>query len=94
MMPISKQIVQYYMDNPNTNETAIEVALRFNYHPEERNQLRGKRVRDLKRSAMAKLLKGDPLYMPNPQSEINSNTTLGTYDENLEKGTLEVSSGN
>ncbi len=91
MMPISKQIVQYYMDNPNTNETAIEVALRFNYHPEERNQLRGKRVRDLKRSAMAKLLKGDPLYMPNPQSEINSNTTLGTYDENLEKGTLEVS---
>jgi hypothetical protein len=91
MISISKQIVQYYIDNPNTTETAVEVAIRFNYQPEINNLLRGKRVRDLKRTAMAHLLKEDSLYQPTPTSHVLSNHTLGTYDENLDKGTLEVS---
>ena len=87
MMPISKQIIQYYMDNPNTSESAIEVALRFNYQPELNNELRGKRVRDLKRTAMYKLGDNKPLISTAPQPT----QILGTFDENLEKGTLEVS---
>lgn len=91
MIPISKQIVQYYIDNPNTTETAVEIAIRFNYQPELNNLLRGKRVRDLKRTAMAHLLKQDSSYQRNLESSVLSNYTLGTYDENLDKGTLEVS---
>ena len=87
MMPISKQIIRHYMDNPNTTETAVEVAIRFNFHPELSNELRGKKVRDLKRTAVAKLVREDA-YPDNSQS---SSDTMGTYNENLEKGTLEVS---
>ena len=61
MIPISKQIIQYYMDNPNTTESAIQVAIRFNYQPECNFELRGKRVRDLKRTAMNKLGDNKPL---------------------------------
>ena len=91
MISISKQIVQYYIDNPNTTETAVEVAIRFNYQPEINNLLRGKRVRDLKRTAAAKVLREDSSYQLTPGSLVLSNHTLGTYDENLDKGTLEVS---
>jgi hypothetical protein len=87
MMPISKQIIRHYMDNPNTTETAVEVAIRFNFHPELSNELRGKKVRDLKRTAVAKLIREDA-YPDTSQSSYN---TTGTYNENLEKGTLEVS---
>lgn len=87
MMPISKQIIQYYMDNPNTTETAIQVAIRFDYCPECNFELRGKRVRDLKRTAMNKLGSNKPLT----PVVIQPSQILGTYDENLDKGTLEVS---
>jgi len=87
MMPISKQIIQYYMDNPNTTETAIQVAIRFNYQPECNFELRGKRVRDLKRTAMLKLGGNKPLI----PTLIQPTQIVGTYDENLDKGTLEVS---
>ncbi len=87
MMPISKQIIQYYMDNPNTTESAIQVAIRFNYQPECNFELRGKRVRDLKRTAMNKLGDNKPLI----PTTVQPSQILGTYDENLDKGTLEVS---
>lgn len=87
MMPISKQIIRHYMDNPNTTETAVEVAIRFNFCPELSNELRGKKVRDLKRTAVAKLIREDA-YPDNSQSNSDS---VSTYNENLEKGTLEVS---
>ena len=86
MMPISKQIIQHYMDNPNTDESALEVAIRFNYQPEVYNELRAKRVRDLKRTAMYKLGADKPLTPNDQPTQIT-----GTYDENLDKGTLEVS---
>lgn len=86
MMPTPKQIIQYYMSNPDTDESALEVAILFDYYPEDPNPLRAKRVRDLKRTALAKLAQKKPL-----DESPGVNTITGTYDENLDKGTLEVS---
>ena len=92
MLPLSKQIIQYYMDNPNTLETSVQIAIKFNYCPEVDLKTRGKRVRDLKRTAIAKILKEGGSYEPNaPNQTVHPTQVLGTFNENLETGTLEVS---
>lgn len=81
-------IIQYYQLNPDTDEKAIDIAIRFNYRPDLSAEKRAKAVRDLKRVA-----KGTRRGCVQ-QISTEKKTTFkeSSYKENLEKGTLEVSS--
>ncbi len=59
-------LYQYYIDNPNTSEKAIDLAIRFNFKPELSPIKRAKSVRDLKRVALKSLKTGNINYSPTP----------------------------
>lgn len=86
MKELRNKIVQYYMANPNTKESALEIAKKFNFYPESDDISRGKRVRDLKRAAFSKIGKISD-YQVNLNLELDTSTS---YEENLEKGTLTI----
>ena len=47
-------VLDYYFQNPNTEEKAIDIAKKFNFRPELDNFTRAKTTRDLKRLAISK----------------------------------------
>jgi len=79
-------IIRHYLLNPETEETALSIANRFNYRLELNDLQRAKAVRDLKRVS-----KGTrhPKMVYKPTIK---NTKDSSYKENIDKGTLEVSS--
>lgn len=75
-------IVEYYQDNPNTTERALDIAIRFNYKPGLHKEKRAKATRDLKRVAL-----GTRSGKPIPQTEKENSTNI---HQNLDKGELTI----
>jgi hypothetical protein len=86
MTTIRDLIILYYQQNPNTEEKAIDIANRFNYRPELSHEKRAKSVRDLKRVAVGNR------NLKQVITPKNTSYRDSSYKENLDKGTLEVSS--
>ena len=78
-------LYQYYIDNPNTSEKAIDLAIRFNYKPELSPVKRSKSARDIKRLA----LKNINNNLDKSIAKNTSNEKSSIY-ENLESGELKI----
>lgn len=79
-------IIRHYLLNPETEETALSIAKRYNFRPELNDLQRAKAVRDLKRVS-----KGTRHPKMTYKPTLNK-TKDSSYKENMDKGTLEVSS--
>lgn len=87
MITVRDLIILYYQQNPQTEEKAIDIANRFNYRPDLSHEKRAKSVRDLKRVAMG-TRRGKQVL----QEKSKTTFKESSFKENLDKGTLEVSS--
>ena len=85
-MTPKESIIRHYLLNPETEDTALSLANRFNFRPELNDLQRAKAVRDLKRVA-----KGTR-HSKVPKVPDLRKTKDSSYKENLDKGTLEISS--
>ena len=79
-------VVNFYLENPNTTEKAIDVATRYNYKPELSSYDRAKATRDLKRFAIAKYHKAKS----QGKVELKVQETNSEIKEDLENKTLSV----
>ena len=85
-MSPKESIIRHFLLNPDTEETALSLANRFNFRPELNDLQRSKAVRDLKRVS-----RGTRHPKMTYKPTLNK-TKDSSYKENLDKGTLEISS--
>jgi len=74
-------IVEYYRNNPNSEEKAIDIAKKYNFRPELSKDKRAKAVRDLKRVALN--------TRDTKQTKPSEDSTTSIH-ENLEVGSLTI----
>lgn len=81
-------IFDYYLQNPNTDELAYDIAVKFDYRPDLEQIKRAKSVRGIKRNAMIQLLKTDSQQViENVQKESPSKSS---FYENIDKGEIKI----
>lgn len=71
-------IREWFVENPGTLLTALEIAKKFNFLPNESSYIRSQRVRDLKKRALKNKNQPQPLLIEESSIKVN-----------LEKDTLE-----
>ena len=79
-------VFNFYLENPDTNEKAIDIANRYNYKPELSNYDRAKSVRDIKRYALSKYHKAKS----QGKAVLTVQETTSEIKEDLENKTLNI----